>query len=59
MTKQQFDAAHDKLLEPAPDVTDGWPEADEMDLADIRKQEQRDLEDWLAEQYRQRQEDGQ
>ncbi len=35
------------------------PQADEMDLADIERQNQIDHEDWLAEQYRQRQEDDQ
>lgn len=56
MSDRQFAAAHDRLLEP-PDITDGWPEDDEMTLASIYKQQQRDWEDYQAEQYRQRQED--
>ena len=56
MNSRQFDAAHDRYLEP-PDDDDGEETWDEMDLADIRKQEQRDREDFEAEHYRQRQED--
>lgn len=44
MNSRQFDAAHDRYLEP-PDVTDGWPEADEMDLADIERQARLDEEE--------------
>jgi hypothetical protein len=46
MNSRQFDAAHDRYLEPPDD--DGEETWDEMDLADIRKQEQRDREDFEA-----------
>lgn len=53
---RQFAAAHDRYLEP-PDDEDGEETLDEMDLADIERQNQIDHEDWQAEQYRQKQED--
>jgi len=56
MNNRQFAEAHDRLLEPPDEEFDDTTD-DEMDLADIHKQEQRDREDWLAEQYRQKQED--
>lgn len=56
MSDRQFAAAHDRYLEPPDEEVDDTTD-DEMDLADIHKQEQRDREDWLAEQYRQRKED--
>lgn len=49
--------AHDRYLEPPPDITDGWPESDEMDLAKIERQKRIDREDWEAETLRQKQED--
>lgn len=56
MSDRQFAAAHDRYLDPPDDEFDDTTD-DEMDLASIHKQEQRDHEDWLAEQYRQKQED--
>lgn len=56
MSDRQFAAAHDRYLDP-PDITDDGPEDDEMILASIYKQQQRDWEDYQAEQYRQKQED--
>jgi hypothetical protein len=56
MNDRQFAAAHDRYLGPPDEEFDDTTD-DEMDLADIRKQEQRDREDWLAEQHRQHQED--
>ncbi len=56
MNDRQFMAAHDRYLEPPPDVTDDWPEPDEMDLAKIERQKRIDREDWEAETARQRQE---
>lgn len=56
MGKRQFDAAHDQLLEPTDD-DDGEETWDEMDLADIERQNQIDHEEWLAERLRQRKED--
>lgn len=58
MSDRQFAAAHDKLLEP-PDITDDESEDDEMTLASIYKQQQRDWEDYQAEIYRQKKEDEQ
>ena len=55
MNQRQFDAAHDRYLEPPDD--DGEETLDEMDLADIERQAQIDHEDWMAERHRQRQED--
>lgn len=55
MNDRQFAAAHDRYLNP-PDE-DFNDSEDEMDLASIRKQEQRDWEDYQAEKYRQKQED--
>lgn len=47
MSDRDFAAAHDRYLEP-PDITDGWPEEDEMDLAAIAKQRRIDEEDAAA-----------
>lgn len=55
MNQREFAAAHDRLLEPPDEELDDT--ADEMDLADIERQNQIDKEDWLAERHRQRQED--
>lgn len=55
MNQRQFDAAHDRLLEPPNDKFDEG--GDEMDLADIRKQNQIDHEDWLATTWAQNRED--
>jgi hypothetical protein len=57
MNNRQFAAAHDRYLEPPEEMYDDSEEGDETDLAEIRKQEQRDREDFEAEQYRQRRED--
>lgn len=55
MSDRQFAAAHDRYLEPPDDAREGaW---DEMDLADIERQNQIDKEDWQAERLRQRQEE--
>lgn len=56
MNNRQFAAAHDRLLEP-PDDDDGEENWEEMDLAALEHQRCIDHEDWLAEQYRQKQED--
>ena len=56
MNDRQFAAAHDRLLEPPDEEFDDTTD-DEMDLADIQRQNQIDREDWLVEQYRQKQED--
>ncbi len=53
---RQFAAAHDRYLEPPEEEFDDNTD-DEMDLADIERQNQIDYEDWLAEQHRQKQED--
>ena len=55
MTNSQFNAAHDRLLEP-PDDDDGEETWDEMDLADIERQRKIDHEDWQAERMRQERE---
>ena len=55
MNNRRFAAAHDRLLEPPDEEFDDT--TDEMDLADIERQNQIDYEDWLAERLRQRQED--
>ena len=52
MNDRQFAAAHDRLLEP-PDEEFDDTTGDEMDLADIQRQNQIDREDWLAERLRQ------
>jgi len=44
MNSRQFDAAHDRYLEP-PDDDDGEETWDEMDLADIERQARLDEED--------------
>lgn len=56
MNQRQFAAAHDRYLEPPDEEFDDTTD-DEMDLADIERQNQIDHEDWLAERLRQRQED--
>ncbi len=53
MNNRQFNSAHDRLLEP-PD--EDFDDDDEIDIAELHKQQQRDREDWLAETMRQRQE---
>jgi hypothetical protein len=55
MDSRSFAAAHDRYLEPPEEMYDD-SEADEMDLADIRRQKELDREDWQAETLRQRQE---
>ena len=55
MSDRQFAAAHDRYLEPPDEKFDDTTD-DEMDLADIERQARLDEEDWLAEQYRQKQE---
>ena len=57
MNDRRFAAAHDRYLEPPDEEFDDT--TDEMDLADIERQNQIDHEDWLAERYRQRQEEDQ
>lgn len=57
MNSRQFDAAHDRYLEPPDEEFDDT--TDEMDRADIERQNQIDYEDWQAERLRQKQEDGQ
>lgn len=54
MNSRQFDAAHDRYLEPPDD--DGDEAGDEMDLADIERQNQIDKENWLAETWAQNRE---
>lgn len=54
MSDRQFAAAHDRLLEPPDEDDDGT--TDEMDLADIERQNKIDREDWLAERLRQERE---
>lgn len=54
MSDRQFAAAHDKLLEPPDEEFDDT--TDEMDLADIERQNKIDHEDWLAERLRQERE---
>ncbi len=56
MNSRQFAAAHDRLLEP-PDEEFGDTPDDEMDLADIERQNQIDKEDWLATTWAQNRED--
>ena len=56
MNDRQFAAAHDRYLEPPDEEFDDTTD-DEMDLADIQRQNQIDHEDWLAERLRQRQEE--
>lgn len=56
MTDREFAAAHDRYLNPPDEDFD--EEVDECDLADIERQKRIDKEDWQAETYRQRQEDG-
>jgi len=58
MDKQKFDRMHDFLLEPEDDFEDcSLPdESEEMSIAALHKQQQRDREDYLAEIYRQKQE---
>ena len=55
----RFNRMHDIFLEPEDDREDSSlpDEADEMSIAAIHKQQQRDREDFEAERYRQRQED--
>ena len=49
MNDRDFAAAHDRYLEP-PDITDGWPEADEDTAYDIARQCRMDEEDFAARQ---------
>lgn len=56
MSDRAFARAHDRYLEP-PEESDDTLEQDECDLADIERQKRIDHEDYLAERYRQRQED--
>lgn len=55
---QKFDRMHDSWLEPEDDMEDCslTDENDEMSIASLHKQQQRDYEDFLAETYRQRKE---
>ncbi len=55
MDKQKFNRMHDMLLEP-PVLDDEDGEQDETDRATLLKQQQRDLEDYLAEKYYKQQE---
>lgn len=55
MNDRQFAAAHDRLLEPPDEEFDDTTD-DEMDLADIQRQNQIDKEDWQAERLRQERE---
>jgi len=55
MNNRQFNSAHDRLLEPPEDDFDDSDD-EEIDIAELHKQQQRDREDWLAETMRQRQE---
>ena len=52
MNQRQFAAAHDRYLEPPDEEFDDTTD-DEMDLADIERQNRIDHEDWLAERLRQ------
>lgn len=47
MNQRQFAAAHDRYLEPPDEEFDDTTD-DEMDLADIERQNRIDHEDWLA-----------
>lgn len=49
MNDRDFAAAHDRYLEP-PDITDGWPEADEDSVYDIASQRRLDEEDFAVRQ---------
>ena len=55
MNQRQFAAAHDRYLEPPDEEFDDTTD-DEMDLADIERQNRIDHEDWLAERLRQERE---
>ncbi len=55
MNQRQFAAAHDRYLEPPDEEYDDTTD-DEMDLADIERQNRIDHEDWLAERLRQERE---
>ncbi len=55
MNSRQFAAAYDQLLEPQDREFDDTTD-DEMDLADIERQNKIDHEDWLAERLRQERE---
>jgi len=56
ISDRAFARMHDAYLEP-PDEDFDDSEPDEMDLASIRKQEQRDREDFEAEKLRQKKEE--
>ena len=55
MNDRRFAAMHDRHLDP-PDEDFDDSDDDEIDIAELHKQQQRDREDWLAETMRQRQE---
>lgn len=56
ISDRQFAAAHDRYLDPPDEEFDDTTEVDEMDLADIERQNKIDHEEWLAERLRQERE---